>query len=183
MSPLSRNPRDATIQFRDIQRWGRCRGLLRGRPDGRHVHRPSLDRWLALTGISFASVLLCPPFRGPGGPLRGYGLIRSRRPEQSLASCPRSRGLRGYGLVRSRRPEQSLASCPGGRGLRGYDLVWSRRPERARRAASWPPPRWPASYRCDASTERTRQPIAGFCRPAARLPPPVPTARVPSLPW
>ena len=32
MSPLSRNPRDATIQLHDIQRWGRCRGSLRGRP-------------------------------------------------------------------------------------------------------------------------------------------------------
>ena len=81
MSPLSRNPRDATIQFRDIQRWGRCRGLLRGRSHGRHVHRPSLDGWLALTGISFGSVLLCPPVRGPCGPLRGYGLVRSRRPD------------------------------------------------------------------------------------------------------
>ena len=55
--PLSRNPRDATIQFRDNRRWGRCRALLRGRSHGRHVHRPSLDRWLALTGISFGSVL------------------------------------------------------------------------------------------------------------------------------
>ena len=153
MSPLSRNPRDATIQFRDIQRWGRCRGSLRGRSHGRHVHRPSLDRWLALTGISFGSVLLCPPVRGPGGPLRGYGLVRSRRPEQSLASClrsprphgcglvwsrrlgqaltscPRSRRPRGRGLVRSRCPDQLLASCRGDRGLRGYDLVRSRRPE------------------------------------------------------
>ena len=57
MSPLSRNPRDATIQLRDIQRWGRCRGSLRGRSHGRHVHRPSLDRWLALTG--FRSVRSC----------------------------------------------------------------------------------------------------------------------------
>src|SRR5271157_3161681 len=32
MSPLSRNPRDATIQYHDSQRWGRCRGSLRGRP-------------------------------------------------------------------------------------------------------------------------------------------------------
>ena len=112
MSPLSRNPRDATIQLRDIQRWGRCRGSLRGRSHGRHVHRPSLDRWLALTGISFGSVLLCPPFRGPGGPLRGYGLVRSRCPDQLLASCPRTRGLRGCGLVRSRCPDQLLASCP-----------------------------------------------------------------------
>ena len=63
MSPLSRNPRDATIQLHDIQRWGRCRGSLRGRSHGRHVHRPSLDRWLALTGIWFGWVLLCPPVR------------------------------------------------------------------------------------------------------------------------
>src|SRR5208337_2571629 len=48
-------------------------------------------RWFALTGISFGSVLLCPPFRGPCGPLRGYGLVRSRRPDQPLASCPRNR--------------------------------------------------------------------------------------------
>ena len=108
MSPLSRNPRDATIQLRDIQRWGRCRGSLRGRSHGRHVHRPSLDRWLALTGISFGSVLLCPPVRGPGGPLRGYGLVRSRRPDQLLASCPGGRSLRGYDLVRSRRPEHGI---------------------------------------------------------------------------
>ena len=129
MSPLSRNPRDATIQFRDIQRWGRCRGLLRGRSHGRHVHRPSLDRWLALTGISFGWLLLCPPVRGPCGPLRGYGLVRSRRPEQSLASCPRSRRPRGCGLVRSRCPEQLLASCPGSRRLRGCGLVRSRCPD------------------------------------------------------
>ena len=129
MSPLSRNPRDATIQLRDIQRWGRCRGLLRGRSHGRHVHRPSLDRWLALTGISFGWLLLCPPVRGPCGPLRGYGLVRSRRPEQSLASCPRSRRPRGCGLVRSRCPEQLLASCPGSRRLRGCGLVWSRCPD------------------------------------------------------
>jgi len=32
MSSLSRNPRDATIQFGDSRRWGRCRALLRGRP-------------------------------------------------------------------------------------------------------------------------------------------------------
>ncbi len=49
-------PRDATIQFRGNRRWGRCRGSLRGRPHGRHVHRPSLDRWLALT---FRSVRSC----------------------------------------------------------------------------------------------------------------------------
>src|SRR3974377_2211588 len=71
MSPLSRNPRDATIQLRDIQLCGGCQGSLRGCSHGRHVHRPSLDRWLALTGISFGSVLLCPPFRGPGGPANG----------------------------------------------------------------------------------------------------------------
>src|SRR5208337_2446142 len=117
MSPISRNPRDATIQLRDSQRWGRCRGSLRGRPHGRHVHRPSLDRWLALTGISFGSVLLCPPFRGPGGPLRGYGLVRSRCPDQLLAGCPRSRRPRGCGLVWSRRPDQLLASCPRSRRL------------------------------------------------------------------
>src|SRR5271157_928181 len=108
MSPLSRNPRDATIQFRGNRRWGRCRGSLRGRPHGRHVHPPSLDRWLALTGISFGSVLLCPPFRGPGGPLRGYGLVRSRCPDQLLASCRGGRGLRGYDLVRSRRLEHGV---------------------------------------------------------------------------
>ena len=129
MSPLSRNPRDATIQLRDNQRWGRCRGSLRGRSHGRHVHRPSLDRWLALTGISFGSVLLCPPFRGPGGPLRGYGLVRSRCPDQLLASCPRSRRPRGCGLVRSRCPDQLLASCPRSCRPRGCGLVWSRRPD------------------------------------------------------
>ena len=32
MSPLSRNPRDATIQSHDGRRWGRCRASLRGRP-------------------------------------------------------------------------------------------------------------------------------------------------------
>src|SRR5271165_2519157 len=106
MSPLSRNPRDATIQLHDIQRWGRCRGSLRGRSHGRHVHRPSLDRWLALTGISFGSVLLCPPVRGPGGPLRGCGLVRSRRPDQLLASCPRSRRL----------PRQERSSQTGNHG-------------------------------------------------------------------
>ena len=129
MSPLSRNPRDATIQLRDIQRWGRCRGSLRGRSHGRHVHRPSLDRWLALTGISFGSVLLCPPFRGPGGPLRGCGLVRSRCPDQLLASCPRSRRPRGCGLVRSRCPDQLLASCPRSRRFHGCGLVRSRRPD------------------------------------------------------
>ena len=129
MSPLSRNPRDATIQLHDIQRWGRCRGSLRGRSHGRHVHRPSLDRWLALTGISFGWVLLCPPFRGPGGPLRGCGLVRSRCPDQFLASCPRSRRPRGCGLVRSRCPDQLLASCPGSRRFHGCGLVWSRRPD------------------------------------------------------
>src|SRR5271166_4667021 len=116
MSPLSRNPRDATIQLRDIQRWGRCRGSLRGRSRGRHVHRPSLDRWLALTGISFGSVLLCPPFRGPGGPLRGYGLVRSRCPDQLLASCPRSRRLlrqeRSSQTVATERPHPTGGSCP-----------------------------------------------------------------------
>src|SRR5208337_4060529 len=71
---------------RDSQRWGRCRGSLRGRSHGRHVHRPSLDRWLAFTGISFGSVLLCPPVRGPGGPLWGCGLVWSRCPDRLLAS-------------------------------------------------------------------------------------------------
>ena len=129
MSPLSRNPRDATIQLHDIQRWGRCRGSLRGRSHGRHVHRPSLDRWLALTGISFGWVLLCPPVRGPGGPLRGCGLVRSRCPDQLLASCPRSCRPRGCGLVWSRRPDQLLASCPRSCRPRGCGLVWSRRPD------------------------------------------------------
>ena len=32
MSPLSRNPRDAAIQFHDSRRWGRCRASLQGRP-------------------------------------------------------------------------------------------------------------------------------------------------------
>ena len=282
MSPLSRNPRDATIQLRDIQRWGRCRGSLRGRSHGRHVHRPSLDRWLALTGISFGSVLLCPPFRGPGGPLRGCGLVRSRcpdqllascprsrrprgcglvrsrcpdqllascprsrrfhgcglvrsrRPDQPLASCPRSRRLRGCGLVRSRCPDQLLASCPrsrrlrgcglvrsrcpdqllascprsrrlrgcglvwsrrpdqllascrGGRSLRGYDLVRSRRPEHGvEHAEQLPGHRHDGPLLTAAMHQPSEQgqPISGCCRPAARLPPPVPTATVPSLPW
>ena len=58
MSPLSRNPRDTTIQLRDIQRWGRCRGSLRGRSHGRHVDRPSLDRCCALSQ-GFRSVRSC----------------------------------------------------------------------------------------------------------------------------
>ena len=124
MSPLSRNPRDATIQLRDIQRWGRCRGSLRGRSHGRHVHRPSLDRWLALTGISFGWVLLCPPVRGPGGPLRGCGLVRSRCPDQLLASCPGSRRLRGCGLVRNRDVLTNLLRVVRGAVVSGV-VVWS----------------------------------------------------------
>src|SRR5271157_4097093 len=91
---------------------------------------PAFARQVARShGISFGSVLLCPPFRGPGGPLRGYGLVRSRRPDQLLASCPRSRGLRGCGLLRSRCPDQLLASCPRSRGLRGCGLLRSRCPD------------------------------------------------------
>ena len=210
MSPSSRNPRDATIQFRDSRRWGRCRGSLRGRPHGRHVHRPSLDRWLALTGISFGSVLVCPPFRGPGGPLRGYGLVRSRCPDQLLASCPRScrpRGCglvwsrrpdqllagcprscrpRGCGLVRSRCPDRLLASCPRSRGLRGYDLVRSRRPEHGvEHAEQLPGHRHDGPLLTAAMHQPSEQgsPFRAACRPAARRPPPVPTATVPSLPW
>ena len=108
---------------------GPLSGFVRGRSHGRHVHRPSLDRWSRSHGISFGSVLLCPPVRGPGGPLRGCGLVRSRRPDQLLASCPRSCRLRGCGLVWSRRPDQLLASCPRSCRLRGCGLVWSRRPD------------------------------------------------------
>jgi len=32
MSPLSRNTKDATIQFRDSRRWGRWRASVRGHP-------------------------------------------------------------------------------------------------------------------------------------------------------
>ena len=60
----------------------------------------------------FRSVRSCSAFRGPSGPLRGCGPVWSRRPDQLLASCPRTRGLRGCGLVRSRCPDQLLASCP-----------------------------------------------------------------------
>ena len=97
--------------------------------DSLQTSNPMQSSGLALTGISFGSVLLSPPFRGPGGPLRDYGLVRSRCPDQLLASCPRSRGLRGCGLVWSRRPDQLLAGCPRSRGLRGCGLVWSRCPE------------------------------------------------------
>ena len=111
MSPLSRNPRDATIQLRDIQRWGRCQGSLRGRSHGRHVHRPSLDRWLALTGISFGWVLLCPPVRGPGGPLRGCGLVRSRQPLGVRPIQPL--GVQPLGVTAARGP---AARGPAARG-------------------------------------------------------------------
>jgi len=43
------------------QRWGCCRCSFRGRSPGRHVHRPSLDRWLALTEAGFASLLVHHP--------------------------------------------------------------------------------------------------------------------------
>ena len=148
MSPLSRNPRDATIQLRDIQRWGRCRGSLRGRSHGRHVHRPSLDRWarsrrdlvreygLALpscsgTGrpatwlwsgpesMSRPTFASCPRSRRP----RGCGLVRSRCPPDFLRVFPRSRRFHGCGLVRNRRPDQPLASCPGSRRFHGCSLV------------------------------------------------------------
>src|SRR6516165_11776924 len=49
------------------QRWGCCQGSLRGRSPGRHVHRPSLDRWLALTEIRFDSLLVRHPFQGSRG--------------------------------------------------------------------------------------------------------------------
>ena len=53
---------------------------------------PAFARQVARSHISFGSVLLCPPFRGLGGPLRGCGLVRSRRPEQLLASFHSSEG-------------------------------------------------------------------------------------------
>jgi hypothetical protein len=46
------------------QRWGRCQGSLRGRSPVRHVHRPSLDRWLALTEAGFSSLLVHHPSPG-----------------------------------------------------------------------------------------------------------------------
>jgi hypothetical protein len=49
------------------QRWGRCPGSVRGRSPGRHVHRPSLDRWLALTEAGFGSLLVHHPSPGSGG--------------------------------------------------------------------------------------------------------------------
>ena len=49
------------------QRWGRCQASLRGRSPGRHVHRPSLDRWLALTEAGFGSLLVHHPSPGSGG--------------------------------------------------------------------------------------------------------------------
>ena len=42
---------------------GPLSGFVSGSSSGRHVHRPSLDRWLALTENSFGSVLVCHPFR------------------------------------------------------------------------------------------------------------------------
>ena len=54
MWPLNPYPRDATIHLRDSRPCGRHLGVCRGRPPGRHVHRPSLDRWLALS-IGFGS--------------------------------------------------------------------------------------------------------------------------------
>src|SRR5271157_5466945 len=74
--------------------------------DSLQTSNPMQSSGLALTGISFGSVSLCPPFRGPGGPLRGCGLVRSRCPEQLLASCPRSRRL----------PRQERSSQTGNHG-------------------------------------------------------------------
>ena len=69
------------------------------------------------------SLALPSSIRRHGGPLHGCGLVRKRRPEHSLAGCPRSRRPRGCGLVWSRSPDQLLASCPRSRGLRGCGLV------------------------------------------------------------
>ena len=124
MSPLSRNPRDAAIQFHDIRRWGRCQGSLQGRPlvitsTGLRSTGGSLSQ--GFRSVQSCSALL---IRGPGGPLHGCGLVRNRRPEHSLASCPRSR-LRSCGLLRGRCLGQLLASCPRSRRPRGCGLVWS----------------------------------------------------------
>jgi hypothetical protein len=46
------------------QRWGCCQRSLRGRSPGRHVRRPSLDRWLALTEARFDYLLVRHSFEG-----------------------------------------------------------------------------------------------------------------------
>src|SRR5262245_44810990 len=45
-------PRDAAIQCNDRRPWGRDQHVRRGHPPGRHVHRPSLDWWLALSNAT-----------------------------------------------------------------------------------------------------------------------------------
>ena len=155
MSPLSRNPRDATIQSRDRRRWGRWRGSLRGRPlvvtsTGLRSTGGSLSQgirsvrsWSTLLHRGPCGLLcgcrlhssrcLGRPLSGRPGDcgLRGHWLLHSRCLGRSLASRPRGRRLCGCGRLRGRGPDQDqpLASSPGSRGLRGYDLVRGRRPE------------------------------------------------------
>jgi len=75
MSPLSRNPRDATIQSHDSRLWVRCQASLRGHP---LVVTP--------TGLRSTGGLLSDgswglghsSFPGLRGPLRGHHLVGSR---------------------------------------------------------------------------------------------------------
>ena len=78
---------------------GPLAGFVAGSSSGRHVHRPSLDRWLALTGNSFGSVLVYPPSSGPVRPAMrlsfalesmswptSFGSSGRLRPPRSLAA-------------------------------------------------------------------------------------------------
>ena len=82
---------------------GPLSGFVAGSSSGRHVHRPSLDWWLALTGSR--SVQSCSALRGDRGPrwsATSRDLLRGRRRGQLLASCPSSRRLLGRGSARLR---------------------------------------------------------------------------------
>ena len=212
MSSFSRNPKDATIQSRESRRWSRWRGSLRGRPrvvtstglrsTGGSLSQGlgSLRSWSSLLHQGPAGWLHgCGlfPSRRPGRPvwgrpgdcgLRGCGRLDNRRLGRPLASRPRSRCRRGCGRLRSRPPDhdQRLAGFAGSFALGGEDLVGGSRPEHGVEHAKQLP-----RYRHDRplatlalfSTGRTSRTTWGWCRPAARPPPPVPNATVRSLPW
>src|SRR5512142_1710911 len=74
---------------------GPLSGFVAGSSSGRHVHRPSLDRWLALTEAAFGLVLVYHPFFwGFMEPLGGHHLVGSRRPEHRVEHAQESPGDR-----------------------------------------------------------------------------------------
>jgi hypothetical protein len=73
IKPVSKERHHSMARSR---RWGRCLASLRGRSPGRHVHRPSLDRWLALTEAGFGLLLVHHPSPGREATrYSGYGSV------------------------------------------------------------------------------------------------------------